>query len=105
MDLRRTRNMMQLNGLQKYGIEAIAINEDGSEMTITEAQRKANSYLLTPANFKYVLRMVAISAIAENKFLIQESYYFFPIQESKILENPNLEQNNNWGGTFNPTMD
>ena len=105
MDLRRTRNMMQLNGLQKYGIEAIAINEDGSEMTITEAQRKANSYLLTPENFKYVLRMVPISAIAENKFLIQESYYFFPIQESKILENPNLEQNNNWGGTFNPTME
>ena len=105
LDLRRTRNMMQLNGLQKYGIEAIAINEDGSEMTITEAQRKANSYLLTPENFKYVLRMVPISAIAENKFLIQESYYFFPIQESKILENPNLEQNNNWGGTFNPTME
>jgi ATP-dependent DNA helicase RecQ len=25
--------------------------------------------------------------------------------ESKILENPNLEQNNNWGGTFNPTME
>ena len=96
---------MQLYWLQKYGIEAIAINEDGSEMTITEAQRKANSYLLTPENFKYVLRMVPISAIAENKFLIQESYYFFPIQESKILENPNLEQNNNWGGTFNPTME
>ena len=49
--------------------------------------------------------MVPISAIAENKFLIQESYYFFPIQERKILENPNLEQNNNWGGKFNPTME
>ena len=105
MDLRRTRNMMQLNGLQKYGVEAIAINEDGSEMDIAEATRKAKTYSLTPDNFKYILRMVPISAIAENKFLIQESYYFFPIQESKILENPNLEQNNNWGGKFNPTME
>lgn len=105
MDLRRTRNMMKLNGLQKFGIEAIAINEDGSEMDIAEASQKAKTYALTPENFKYILRMVPISAIAENKFLIQESYYFFPIQESKILENPNLEQNNNWGGTFNPTME
>ena len=105
MDLRRTRNMMQLNGLQKYGVEAIAVNEDGSEMDIAEATRKAKTYSLTPDNFKYILRMVPISAIAENKFLIQESYYFFPIQESKILENPNLEQNNNWEGKFNPTME
>ena len=74
-------------------------------MDIAEATRKAKTYSLTPDNFKYILRMVPISAIAENKFLIQESYYFFPIQESKILENPNLEQNNNWGGKFNPTME
>ena len=46
MDLRRTRNMMQLNGLQKYGVEAIAINEDGSEMDIAEATRKAKTYSL-----------------------------------------------------------
>ena len=85
MDLRRTRNMMQLNGLQKYGVEAIAINEDGSEMDIAEATRKAKTYSLTPDNFKYILRMVPISAIAENKFLIQESYYFFPIQELSLI--------------------
>ena len=49
MDLRRTRNMMQLNGLQKYGIEAIAINEDGSEMTITEAP-VSYTHLTLPTN-------------------------------------------------------
>ena len=46
---------MQLNGLQKYGVEAIAINEDGSEMDIAEATRKAKTYSLTPDNFKYIL--------------------------------------------------
>ena len=63
MDLRRTRNMMQLNGLQKYGVEAIAINEDGSEMDIAEATRKAKTYSLTPDNFKYILRMVPILSL------------------------------------------
>ncbi|WP_233567371.1 RagB/SusD family nutrient uptake outer membrane protein [Parabacteroides sp. AM58-2XD] len=68
MDLRRTRNMMQLNGLQKYGVEAIAINEDGSEMDIAEATRKAKTYSLTPDNFKYILRMVPISALPRINF-------------------------------------
>ena len=27
------------------------------------------------------------------------------VQKSNLDENPNLEQNNNWGGTFNPTME
>ncbi|WP_368305583.1 hypothetical protein, partial [Parabacteroides distasonis] len=36
---------------------------------------------------------------------IEESFYFFPIKKTYLDENPNLEQNNNWGGTFNPTME
>lgn len=72
---------------------------------MSEAVEKAGTYSLTPEDFKYVLRMVPISSLAENEFYIQESYYFFPIQESKLLENPNLEQNVDWGGTFNPTME
>jgi hypothetical protein len=37
--------------------------------------------------------------------IIEESFYFFPIQTSRLDENSKLEQNNNWGGTFNPTME
>ena len=104
-DLRRTRNMMQLSGHMKYGLEAIAINEDGSEMTMDEARTKINSFQLTPENFKYVKHRVPMTEAAEHELIIEESFYFFPIQTSKLNENSNLEQNNNWGGTFNPTME
>lgn len=29
-------------------------------------------------------------------------YYFFPIPKQAINNNPNLQQNNNWGGSFDP---
>ena len=104
-DLRRTRNMMQLNGLTKYGVEAIAVNPDGSNMDLNKAKEMALKYELKTENFRYVIRQVPYTAAAEKEFIIQESFYFFPIQKVKIDENPNLEQNNNWGGTFNPTME
>lgn len=105
MDLRRTRNMMQLADLEKFGVEAIAVNADGTDMSINEAKNKAAAFELTPENFRYVIHQVPLSKGMENKFVIEESFYFFPIQQSKIDENPNLEQNSNWGGTFNPALD
>lgn len=30
------------------------------------------------------------------------TYYFFPIPYAAITNNPNLQQNNNWGGSFDP---
>jgi SusD family. len=32
----------------------------------------------------------------------QPTYYYFPIPQQAIDNNPNLEQNNNWGGSFDP---
>lgn len=104
-DLRRTRNMMQLNNLTKYGVEAIAINPDGSEMDLNKAKELALKNELKPEDFRYVVRQVPYTDAAEKKFIIEESFYFFPIQQVNIDENPNLEQNSNWGGTFNPTME
>jgi hypothetical protein len=34
-----------------------------------------------------------------------DSYYFFPIPLSEIEKNPNLEQNKDWGGTFDPVLE
>lgn len=105
-DLRRTRNMVKnLSGLQKFGLEAIAINSDGTDMDMALAKGKAKRYELTPENFRYVKQMLPYNPNAENTFVVEESFYFFPIQKSKIDENSNLEQNNNWGGTFNPTLE
>lgn len=104
-DLRRTRNMMQLDGHMKYGLEAIAINEDGTDMDIKMARERIGANELTPENFRYVKHRVPFTPTMEHEFVIEESFYFFPIQKSKLQENENLEQNNNWGGTFNPTME
>ncbi|HWJ27707.1 MAG TPA: RagB/SusD family nutrient uptake outer membrane protein, partial [Flavisolibacter sp.] len=32
----------------------------------------------------------------------QSTYYFFPIPQAAITNDPNLQQNNNWGGPFDP---
>lgn len=104
-DLRRTRNMMKLAGWTKHGIEAIAINPDGTDMDLNEAREKTNNYELTTADFRYIIHQVPYTEAAEREFVIEESFYFFPIQKVNLDENPNLEQNNNWGGTFNPTME
>ena len=104
-DLRRTRNMMKLAGWTKHGIEAIAINPDGTDMDLNEAREKTNNYELTTGDFRYIIHQVSYTEAAEREFVIEESFYFFPIQKVNLDENPNLEQNNNWGGTFNPTME
>lgn len=104
-DLRRTRNMMKLAGWTKHGIEAIAINPDGTDMDLNEAGEKTNNYELTTGDFRYIIHQVPYTEAAEREFVIEESFYFFPIQKVNLDENPNLEQNNNWGGTFNPTME
>ncbi len=104
-DLRRTRNMMKLAGWTKHGIEAIAINPDGTDMELNEAREKTNNYELTTGDFRYIIHQVPYTEAAEREFVIEESFYFFPIQKVNLDENPNLEQNNNWGGTFNPTME
>lgn len=104
-DLRRTRNMMHLDGWTKHGIEAIAINPDGTDMDLNTAREKINNNELTTGDFRYVIHQVPYTEAAEREFVIEESFYFFPIQKSNIDQNPNLEQNNNWGGTFNPTME
>lgn len=104
-DLRRTRNMMKLAGWTKHGLEAIAINPDGTDMDLNTARTKINNNELTTGDFRYVVHQVPYTEAAEREFVIEESFYFFPIQKVNLDENPNLEQNNNWGGTFNPTME
>lgn len=104
-DLRRTRNMMQLNGQTKHGLEAIAINSDGSDMDLTKARDAVLKNELKPGDFRYQILQIPYNAAAEREFVIEETFYFFPIQKSNLDQNPNLEQNVDWGGTFNPTME
>lgn len=101
-NLRRLRMLDRLNGKTKHGVEAIAINDDGSEMPIAEAIELAASNQLTEADFKYIVHQIPFTGVKVTS--VPEKYYFFPIQQDVIDLNSNIEQNVDWGGTFDPTL-
>lgn len=70
-----------------------------------EGEREELTYDIDYIFMRMAELMFIYTEAAEREFVIEESFYFFPIQKSNLDQNPNLEQNNNWGGTFNPTME
>ncbi len=102
-DLRRLRMLNRLNGTTKHGLEAIAILPNGQDMPIGEARAKADKYELVESNFKYNILQVPRTGVKVN--VVPDNYYFFPIQRDILDRNKSLEQNKDWGGTFNPTLE
>lgn len=101
-DLRRWRRFDLLNNKTKSGIEAIAIQPNGTEMNIAQARTLAQANQLTEENFKYVVLQVPQSGVKVN--VLPDKYYFAPIQQSIIANANKLLQNKDWGGTFDPTL-
>lgn len=97
-DLRRNRMLNQIDGIHKYGLEG----EYKGEIT-PEIQQKATNYELLPEDFTY--RVQEVYTNGEKEMSVPDTYYFFPIKQSSIEQNPNLEQNKDWGGSFNPTLE
>ncbi|MCY1719335.1 RagB/SusD family nutrient uptake outer membrane protein [Prolixibacteraceae bacterium Z1-6] len=101
-DLRRLRMLDRLDGQTKYGVEAIAIKPDGTEMLVSEAKTKADTNVLTETDFKYKVWQIPFTGVKVTS--LPEKYYFFPIKQSVIDLNSKIEQNIDWGGTFDPTL-
>ena len=101
-DLRRWRMFNVLNNSPKFGIEAIAITADGSEMPISEAATQAKANQLKENNFKYVVLQIPRTGVQLN--VLPDKYYFAPISQSILGKTKKLEQNKDWGGTFDPTL-
>jgi hypothetical protein len=101
-DLRRWRMFSVLNNNIKHGVESIAILADGPEMPLAQAKLLANSFQLTESNFKYVVLDVPQTGVKTN--VLPDKYYFAPIAQSIIGKTKKLEQNVDWGGTFDPTL-
>lgn len=102
-DLRRLRMLDRLDGSTKHGVEAIAIYKDsGEEMPLSEARQLAAQNALLPVDFKYSTLQVPRSGVQVSS--VPDQYYFFPIQEAIISRNPEIEQNKNWGGSFEPAI-
>ena len=58
---------------------------------------------LTESNFKYSILGTPQSGVTVNT--LPDSYYFSPIQQSVIAAANKIEQNRDWGGSFNPTLE
>jgi hypothetical protein len=101
--LRRMRMLDRLNDKTKWGVEAIAVNPDGTEMSMTEAKAKAGRNELTEEDFVYSLLQVPRTGVKVTS--VPENYHFFPIRKEVIDKNNTIEQNSNWGGTFNPAIE
>ena len=97
-DLRRNRMLNVLDGSRKYGL----LGQYKGEIT-PEVQEKANRYELLPEDFTYTIQEVYTTGEAIMR--VPDTYYFFPIKQSSIEQNANLEQNIDWGGTFNPALE
>ncbi len=102
-DLRRWRRFDLISGKQKHGVEAIAINPNGSELPVTDARPLALANQLTESDFKYSLLSAPQSGVTINR--LPDSYYFAPIQQSVLAAGNKIEQNRDWGGSFNPTLE
>lgn len=101
-DLRRHRMLYKLDGMRKYGIMATTVNGHTMEEIAPNDITQANRFELLPEDFTY--EVVEMITNGPKQMVMPDKYYFFPIQLSNIDQNPNLEQNKDWGGTFNPEL-
>lgn len=101
-DLRRHRMLDKLDGMRKYGIMAMKVNGHTMEQITADDIEKANQFELLPEDFEY--EVVELITNGPKQMLMPDKYYFFPIQLSNINQNPNLKQNKDWGGDFDPAL-
>lgn len=101
-DLRRHRMLNKLDGMHKYGIMAMKVNGHTYDQVTPDDIAKGNKYELLPEDFEY--QVVELITNGPKQMSMPAKYTFFPIQLDHIDKNPNLEQNKDWGGTFNPEL-
>lgn len=101
-DLRRHRMLNKLDGMRKYGIMAMKVNGHTYDQVTQYDISKGNSFQLLPEDFEY--QVVELITTGPTQMVMPDKYYFFPIQLSNINQNPNLKQNKDWGGDFDPVL-
>ena len=98
-------NIKKLNGTTRSEYR-IVLNEEGTsaaEMYAERSELDFNDPLggLRLYNNKFKRYPFNIDNYSPINYL-QPKYNFFPIEKDNILKNPNFEQTNYWGGTFDP---
>jgi hypothetical protein len=88
--------------MRKYGVMATKVNGLAYNQITPVEIGKANRFELLPQDFTY--EIVELITNGPKQMVMPDKYYFFPIQLSNINQNPNLKQNKDWGGDFDPTL-
>ncbi len=101
-DLRRRKLLEStLNGtpLRKGIVTTLNNTKLGTDYILTTRDASANTSLdaMYTANFTITLKTLDTYNIA-----VQSADYFFGIPTAALTNNPNLIQNNTWGGAFDP---
>jgi len=115
-DLYRWKRMSDLQGWYRNRVRSLLKTGAGIPTAAQLKDPKSSSYrdvqnldnMMT--NFFQTIRnnnhdnSNSTTKLDANPINFQSSYYFFPIPMQAINNNPNLKQNNNWGGEFNPVQ-
>lgn len=102
-DLRRRKLLEStLNGKMRQGVSILLKNTStGTDYILATRDNSAS----TPAGLDNLYNTsftVNVKNLDTYKIAIQPADYFFGIPTSAINNNPKLQQNNTWGGPFNP---
>lgn len=100
-DLRRWKLIEgKLNGKRRMGV-TIKLNTDA--ISADEFEAKRDSINIDEAYKSY---FTITPKVLDTKYAVnwKPEYYIFPIPQQAIDNNPQLEQNTGWGGSFNPVQ-
>jgi hypothetical protein len=100
-DLRRRKLLEStLNGKRRMGV-VITLNNTstGTDYILTTRDASAATSLDAMYTSNFVVKTKSVDTY---NIAYQPGVYFFGIPTAAINNNPNLKQNNTWGGTFDP---
>jgi len=113
-DLYRWKRMSDLNGWYRNrlrivlktgtGIPTATALKDPTSASFRDVQNLDNmmtNYFQTIRNNNHDASN-STTKLDTNPINFLSTYYFFPIPLAAITNNPSLQQNNNWGGSFDP---
>lgn len=100
-DLRRWKKIEStLNGKKRTGLR-IKLKTGTGIPTAAQFAENRNSVNLDDAYTNY-FELEVIDKDTKYAINWKPEYYFFAIPNAAIINNPKIEQNTGWGGTFNP---
>ncbi|MES2648178.1 MAG: RagB/SusD family nutrient uptake outer membrane protein [Bacteroidota bacterium] len=103
-DLRRYKMFETLlNGKTRTGsVITFKPSADVPDAATFKAQRDG----VIPLDKAYSENFTITSKILDTRYTVnwKPEYYFLPLPEQALINNPKLQQNNTWGGTFDPLL-